>query len=259
MKSPFPGMDPYLEQHWRDVHASLIIYGRDQLRECLPRDLRCRVEERVFVETEEGVGRSMYIRVVEKRLPRSANGVAGGVATAEPLVLHLESEPVTETYIEVIDVASGNKVITVIEFLSLANKVPGEGQRKYLSEQKQMREGKVSLVEIDLQRNGHRVLAVSEELFPLSFRTPYRICVCRGWEPEKAEIYRVPLREPLPTIRIPLRPTDADVPFALQPLIEQCYRQGDYEDIDYTKNPDPPLEPDDAAWADALLRQAGKR
>jgi hypothetical protein len=31
MKSPFPGMDPYLEQFWRDVHASLIIYSRDQL------------------------------------------------------------------------------------------------------------------------------------------------------------------------------------------------------------------------------------
>jgi hypothetical protein len=28
MPSPFPGMDPYLEVHWRDIHASLIIYSR---------------------------------------------------------------------------------------------------------------------------------------------------------------------------------------------------------------------------------------
>ncbi len=28
MPSPFPGMDPYLEAHWRDVHAGLIIYAR---------------------------------------------------------------------------------------------------------------------------------------------------------------------------------------------------------------------------------------
>jgi hypothetical protein len=36
MGSPFPGMDPYLEQHWGDVHASLIIDGRDQLQQRLP-------------------------------------------------------------------------------------------------------------------------------------------------------------------------------------------------------------------------------
>ncbi len=28
MPSPFPGMDPYLESHWRDVHHSLITYTR---------------------------------------------------------------------------------------------------------------------------------------------------------------------------------------------------------------------------------------
>ena|SRR5947209_5900130 len=49
MASPFSGMDPYLEQFWRDVHASLVIYLRDQLQGRLPPDLRARVEERVFV------------------------------------------------------------------------------------------------------------------------------------------------------------------------------------------------------------------
>ena len=31
MPSPFPGMDPYLESHWRDVHARLIVYISDQM------------------------------------------------------------------------------------------------------------------------------------------------------------------------------------------------------------------------------------
>src|SRR5947209_12316382 len=53
MKSPFPGMDPYLEQFWPDIHASLIIYSRDQLEEQLPGSLIARVEERVVVEAEE--------------------------------------------------------------------------------------------------------------------------------------------------------------------------------------------------------------
>ena len=74
-----------------------------------------------------------------------------------------------------------------------------------------------------------------------------------------AEIYRVPLREPLPAIRVPLRETDADVGLDLQALITQVYRHGRYDDIDYTVPPVPPLAPDDETWADELLREAGKR
>jgi hypothetical protein len=68
MPSPFPGMDPYLEQFWGDVHQSLITYARDQLQEVLPGDLRARIQERVFVELPNGLERNMYpdIRVVER-------------------------------------------------------------------------------------------------------------------------------------------------------------------------------------------------
>jgi hypothetical protein len=51
MKSPFPGMDPYLEPHWRDVQHRRITYARDQIRPALPGGLRPRIDERVFVET----------------------------------------------------------------------------------------------------------------------------------------------------------------------------------------------------------------
>ena len=54
MASPFPGMDPYLESHWRDIHASLIIYARDALQGVLPGSLRARVEEAVLLETAKG-------------------------------------------------------------------------------------------------------------------------------------------------------------------------------------------------------------
>ena len=39
MPSPFPGMDPYLEQHWGDVHHNLISFAEGWLNERLPRDL----------------------------------------------------------------------------------------------------------------------------------------------------------------------------------------------------------------------------
>jgi hypothetical protein len=50
MKSPFPGMDPYLERHWRDVHHRLVTYTADCLRPLLPDRLRPRIEERVFID-----------------------------------------------------------------------------------------------------------------------------------------------------------------------------------------------------------------
>src|SRR5436190_21070254 len=102
MPSPFPGMDPYLEQHWGDVHSSLVIYARNQLQKVLPKDLRARVEERVIV-TGLGRPRSLYPdgRVIEtqRKSRRPAKGVAG-VAVAEPVVIELPDEPETKTFVE---------------------------------------------------------------------------------------------------------------------------------------------------------------
>ena len=72
-------------------------------------------------------------------------------------------------------------------------------------------------------------------------------------------MYRVPLDEPLPAIRIPLRETDPDVPLQIQPLIDQCYRNGRYYDLDYKADPVTPLDATDAAWSDQLLRSKGLR
>ena len=53
MKSPFPGMDPYLVRHWGDVHQSAITYIRDSLQPRLPSDLRARAQERVFIDVPD--------------------------------------------------------------------------------------------------------------------------------------------------------------------------------------------------------------
>jgi hypothetical protein len=69
----------------------------------------------------------------------------------------------------------------------------------------------------------------------------------------------LPLRERLPTIRVPLRRSDQPVLLDLQALIDQCYRNGRHDDIDYTQPTLPPLSSEDAAWAESLLKAAGKR
>lgn len=256
-KSPFPGMDPWLERHWRDVHHSFLGYARDRLQERLPPDLRARLEERVFVEAEGELVRVLYpdMAVAERGGPEGPwRARDGGTASSDPIILEFSSEPASEGFIEIRDGASGNRVVTIIELLSRSNKVPGEAQDQYLQKQKEAREARVNLVEIDLLRAGNRVFAIPARRIPPSHRTTYQACVWRARRPLAFEIYRIPLPDSLPAIRIPLRDTDADVPLDLQAILDLCYRNGRYDDLDYRKDPDPPLSPSDAAWADALLK-----
>ena len=263
MVSPFPGMDPYLERFWRDVHARLIIYAADQLQGNLPSDLRARVEDRVVVEPGDGDSRSVFpdIRIVQRgHGPSHAATSQTNIAMLEPITLRLDDEPMTETFIEIIDVGSGKQVVSVIEVVSLANKVPGDSQEKYRRKRDELRSGAVSLVEIDLLRAGQRQFGVPRDRVPASHRTTYQVCVRKGWESSAVQIYPVPLRLRLPVIQIPLRQTDSPVPLDLQALIELCYRNGGYDDdIDYRSQPDPPLDAQDDAWADELLRSQGRR
>jgi hypothetical protein len=279
MKSPFPGMDPYLERHWGDVHQSAITYIRDWLQPRLPGDLRARTRERVFIDVPDPLRGEYYpdVRVVESRARSQVAGStavvadpstgtetaaemdSGVLSPAEPLLIHLDIEPVTEGYIEIIDVKSGHRVVTTIELLSVANKRPGEGRRLYLKKRKDHQAASVNLVEIDLLRRGRPVMMVGKDRLPLSVRTAYQVCVWRGSRPNLVEVYRVPIRERLPVISIPLRPADPDVALDLQTIVEQCYRNGGYDDIDYTAEADPSLKTADAKWADALLRELGRR
>jgi hypothetical protein len=217
-------MDPYLESSWGDVHTSLITYARDQLRVQLPPDLRARVEEQVAVQVD------------------------------------FDTESETQRSLRILDTRSGNQVVTAIEFLSLANKSEPVGRTTYRRKQAALLAAGVNLVEIDLLRDGEYVLAVPLHQVPLPYLDPYRICVTRGCRPEEAELYRVSLRDRLPIFRVPLRESDADVLLDLQDLIDRAYEDGGYaHDIDYRVDPQPPLQEDDADWADALLREKGLR
>lgn len=266
MPSPYPGMDPYLEAHWGDVHHSLVIYIRDEMQSQLPSDLRARVEERVFVHFEDELRRVVVpdVRVRHQPAKITSPAQAAGTATAvaeppaDPIEVSIEHEPITEGYIEIIE-TGGGRVITIVEIVSLANKYAGDGKEQYLKKQKEMKEAGVNIVEIDLLRQGPWVLVVPRAFAPKSYRAPYRICVWRGAKPDRCELYRATMREPLPVINIPLRPTDDDVQLDLQKLFERCYVNGGYDDIDYTDEPDPPLDRKDAEWSHALLCEKGYR
>jgi len=264
MPSPFPGMDPYLEAHWRDVHASLVIYARDALQGVLPGSLRARVEESVLLETPNGLGDHPLfpdVRVVDYTSKRGMGTRSQvGTSMAEPLVVEADPDPVTEPFLEIIDRESGNRVVTVIEFLSPSNKSPGLNGEQYRRKQREVCASNANLVEVDLNRFGTHTLAFTLGHLKPHDRTAYMASVRRTTRRGKAEVYPMPLEERLPVVKVPLRPDDADVPLNLQALVEQCYRNGGYEGtLNYATDPDPPLFGADKDWAEARLHEKGLR
>ena len=75
------------------------------------------------------------------------------------------------------------------------------------------------------------------------------------------QIYPFGVRDPLPVVEIPLHEHEGqEVVLDLQTVFTRAYDAGPYNRgaVDYGGGiPAPPLSPEDAAWADELLRRAG--
>lgn len=109
-------------------------------------------------------------------------------------------------------------------------------------------------MEIDLLRRGHRVLTVPISQIPRKVRTTYQTCVWRARNPAQVEVYAIPLRSPLPSVRVPLRDEDVDIRLDLQAIVALAYRKGRYHaTINYDEPPDPPLSAGDAKWTRGLV------
>ena len=216
MPSPFPGMDPYLENPalWPGVHHHLLSYAAEDLQpHLLPRYVAA-VEERVFPELE-----------------------------------------VHEGYIEIRDLA-GNQLVTVIEVLSPTNKAPGAGRDAYVAKQQQVLRSATNLVEGDLLRQGLHTVACPRAEIDRRGRADYVLCTRRADRPGGFEVIRVTVRDPLPSIAIPLKPGDTDVTLHLPQVFARCYETGAYPfRVNYIQPPEPPLAEEDVAWAAEVLRQ----
>lgn len=265
MHSPFPGMDPYLERHWGDIHSSIIFLAKAALQRQLGGGLVARSEERVYIDDEDALRRQVRVpavRVVEHGIRDIPLQPAGGVAVAEPVVITVESDPITERFVQIIDAAAGGRVVTVIEFVSPSNKLYKAARESYKEKQGECLEARSSLVEVDLTRAGRRELLVHENELPAARRGEYLVSCYRAYSGRhgRREGYGLKLRERLLGIRVPLRAGDPDIVLDLQSLVDKAYEAGAHDrTIDYAQPCDPPLEGDDAGWADALLRAAGRR
>lgn len=233
MPSPFPGMDPYLEDPptWGNFHLNMIAEIQAELNRQLRPKYYARAEERVYISDQDDPGRRVIVPDI------------------------LIEDDIHEFRVEVIDTAL-RKVVTVIEVLSPTNKVPGaRGQDSYRRKRTEVMCSPSHWVEIDLLRDGATLVA--GEVLP---KGDYFVHVSRVETRPSGSIWPIRLPQRLPVIPIPLRAPDPDAKLDLQAILNTIYDRSAYDlDLDYRKDPVPPLPPDYAAWAARLLKEKGLR
>ncbi len=257
----FPGMDPYLEEPelWPGVHNTLIVYLRDQLQPKLAPRYVVAVEDRVYVEpSDRRISPDLWIRHSVRRAESGGTAVADEVD--EKVTVRIPALEAHESYIRILDRRSGQRVVTVIEVLSPANKQPGPGRESYLAKQQEVFHSSTHLIEIDLLRSGEHAVLCPEWAFEDENGFDYLVCVSRvGKRPDEYDLYPRRLRDRLPRIGVPLADGDADAALDIQAAVTQTYEAGYYAArIDYSRPCHPRLAPDDQAWASQLAAAAGR-
>lgn len=263
MPSPFPGMDPYLEDPalWPDVHHELISVAREFLNRQLRPKYYVRVEERVYISGEDDPGRSVIIpdlrigeRLEGQERILSAEQLALEVAEPVEVVTLLDDE-IHEAHLEIID-QMDRRVVTVIEVVSPTNKVDGsQGRESYLKKRNEVVNSPSHWVEVDLLRKG--VPVVPPQILS---RGHYFVHVSRVDRRPKGLDWPIRLTQRLPVVGVPLKREDPDVKLDLQLVLDTAYSRAGYDMvIDYRRQPAVPLTEESTAWADQLLRDKALR
>jgi hypothetical protein len=268
MPSPFPGMDPYVERSdvWPELHNRLMVYACDALQPLLPAQYVARLELRVYVERDTNGG--ITTRVPDLELvhagPRTGRGAGEHSDSEGPFARRgywIEAAPVERREASIsIRRLPGDQLVSSVELLSPSNQGAGPGRDEYLRKQREMLDGQVNLVEIDLLRGGLHTVAIELEQLSRLPRSDYLVCVYRSARPSGYWVDPWTVRQPLPPLIIPLAPEDPELTLDFQELFRRAYDNAAVPKlIDYTADPEPPLTAEDAAWADRLLREAKLR
>ncbi len=217
MKSPFPGMDPYIEACglWEDFHDDLIGEIKRALATALPDRYLVRTGDRSYIVLIESEGKER------------------------------------ESFVEIYETDPDQRLVTCMEVLSPSNKRRGsEGWEVYLRKRQALLLGAANFVEIDLVRSGHKMPMLDP--WP---KAPYTLLVCRQSRAPYCTVLPAHFQRPLPLLPVPLASPDPDISLTLQPMIDAIYARGRYyRSIDYSSPLSPPLKAEEQSW---LAEQLG--
>ena len=263
MPSPFPGMDPYLEQTavFPGLHDRLIAYLSESLQSRLPEPYYAEISDRVWFEvSSRAIGPDVNVLKRDDDgsvRPENGERSRGTALRSRPVVVTVPHDEYREPVLQIFAQMEGERLVTTIEVLSLSNKTSGsQGRELYLRKQREILSSQTHLVEIDLLRSGEHTTAVPQDLaLKKAGSFDYHVCVHHYDKFEDFLVYPVRLDQRLPEIALPLRPEDAPLSVDLQDVFDRAYDAGPYRRrIGYRRSsPTPPLRPADEEWASRLL------
>ncbi len=274
MPSPFPGMDPYLENPhlWPDFHHRFATTMSELLNQFLPGEFFAQLEQRMEVgivdDVEEGEDVSRYIPDVSINAAAWSDRGGSTAVIEQPRATVSPSEEWDvdvkmhkHLFVEVREASGVHRLVTLIEIVSPSNK-RGKDRKAFIDKQNEVIASEASLVEIDLLRTGRRILPseeIEQRLKQRKTRADYLVLIGRAWDrtPSRQHYQMFPftLRDTLPVIPIPLRENDTEPTLDLQFLLQRIYDGGPYRRgaVNYSKPPDPPLAEAEWTWASQLL------
>ncbi len=225
MPSPFPGMDPFLEDPklWGAYHHQLVAALYQLLLPGLVDRYRARIGARQY-------------------------------RSELALFTSIIREDHTEEFIEIRSRADG-RLVTLVEVVSPANKTTPAGRAAYLDTRAVAIGGRGATVEIDLITQGKPALDFSRDGLP---EYDHTVTVTRAPTPDRYEIYTATVSKRLPKFKLPLAADDRDTVLDLQVAIARAYDQGDFGRLIDYRGPlpaDVKLTDASKAWVSDWLKQ----
>lgn len=266
MTSPFPGMNPYLEDKriWPGFHQRLTNELADSLNSQIGPKYYADVEvhtalKDINIATKQSIYPDVGIFEPKPEVPMPSLAVAEMTFTPAP-IQRLTVEGRTKTRTVKVYVTETDELVTAIEILSPANK-RGDSLLDYRRKRKQLLNTSVHLVELDLLRVGQRPGPEVDD--PPIEKADYVLLINRHRDirPRISEIWPVSLNEALPILGIPLLPPDPVVPLDLNAAIQAVYQRAGYSwRIDYGQAvPPPKVRQEMKSWLEAWSRKLNNR
>ncbi len=221
MPSPFPGMDPFLEDArlWPEFQHLLVTCLYQALLPGLVDRYRARVGQRHYF-------------------------------TEQALFTSVVREEHNEEFIEIRQ-RGADRLVTLVEVVAPSNKTTAEGRQYYLDHWANSKAGGANVVEIDLVLQGQPPRGFSPNT---QVEGEFAITISRANRQESLEAFN--LQRALPRFRLPLAGDDRDMVVELHVIFNRAFDLGSFsEKIDYKIAPIPTLHDPDRQWLDTLLKK----
>lgn len=256
MKSPFVGMNPWLEGYiWPDVHQDLASAIRALLApQIAPKYVaRLAIATIMDSEPESEIGITYPdVEVLHRRnILKEPTMTYGDTPITEPTIIAPFKLPIT-LHIPIIEIrdTAHNRLVTAIEILSPVNK-RNPNLIDYRNKIADLHRSGVHILEIDLLRRGTRPFTSKKQA------SHYQMMLLRAGT-NNAAYWTVNVQDKLPVLPVPLIAPDADVGLELDKAMAIIFERGLYHlSMDYTKKPLPPaFSEQDMVWIQQVVEKS---